>query len=88
MDILTYSTARAAFADTINKVVRDRTPVIIRKKKDAVVMMSLDDYEAWAETVYLLRSPKNAKRLIASIESLEGGDAVEKSLESLVDGKS
>lgn len=88
MDAMTYSAARADLADTINKVVRDRTPVIIRKKKDAVVMMSLDDYEAWAETVYLLRSPKNAKRLIASIEALEGGDAVEKSLESLLDVQS
>ncbi len=33
--------------------------------------MCLDDYKAWMETVYLLRSPKNAKRLIASIEALE-----------------
>ena len=33
MTTLTYSAARADFAATIDKVVRDRTPVIIRKKK-------------------------------------------------------
>ena len=65
MTTLTYSAARADFAATIDKVVRDRTPVIIRKKKEAVIMMNLDDYEAWAETVYLLKSPKNAKRLVS-----------------------
>ena len=86
MTTLTYSAAREYFADTIDKVVRDRTPVIIRKKKEAVIMMNLDDYEAWAETVYLLKSPKNAKRLVSSIASLENGDAIAKDLESLVNG--
>ena len=59
---------------------------IIRKKSDAVIMMSLADYEAWAETVYLLKSPKNAKRLLTSIEALEKGDAVEKNQEALLHG--
>ena len=83
MTTLTYTAARADLAATIDKVVRDRTTVIIRKKKDAVVMMNLEDYEAWAETVYLLRS---AKRLMESIASLEKGDAIEKDLESFVHG--
>jgi len=46
--------------------------------------MNFDDYEAWTETVYLLRSPKNAKRLMTSIEALGKGDAIEKSSESLM----
>ena len=84
MKTLSYTAARAALAETINTVVRDRVPVIIRKKNDAVVMMNLDDYEAWAETVYLLKSPKNAKRLMTSIEALEKGDAIEKNQEILL----
>lgn len=71
MDSITCSVARANLSGAINKAVQDRTPVIIRHKKNAVVMMCLDDYKAWMETIYLLRSPKNSKRLIASIEALE-----------------
>jgi len=36
-------------------------------------MMSLDDFKALEETSYLLRSPKNAKRLLESIAALESG---------------
>lgn len=70
MDSMTCSVARTNLSGTIDKVVQDRT-VIIRNRKTAVVMMCLDDYQAWTETVYLLCSSKNAKRLIASIEVLE-----------------
>ena len=42
--------------------------------------MSLDDYESLNETAYLMRSPKNAKRLIEAIEELEAGNGKEKEL--------
>ncbi|MBR5606045.1 MAG: type II toxin-antitoxin system Phd/YefM family antitoxin [Verrucomicrobia bacterium] len=87
MNELSYTATRKNLAKTIESVVRDRTPVIIRKKKDSVVMMCLEDYEAWAETVYLLKSPKNAERLLSSISELGRGDAVEKSLEELLNGE-
>ena len=87
MNELSYTATRKNLAKTIESVVRDRTPVIIRKKKDSVVMMCLEDYEAWAETVYLLKSPKNAERLLSSISELERGDAVEKSMEELLNGE-
>jgi antitoxin YefM len=87
MNTLTYSAARADFAKTIDKVCQNHEPVIVRKKKEAVVMMCLEDYEAWAETVYLLRSPKNAKRLISSIQSLEDGDAISKNMEELLNAE-
>lgn len=43
-------------------------------------MLSLEDYEALEETAYLLRSPSNAKRLIASIEAAEKGNIIEKKI--------
>ena len=46
-------------------------------------MLSLDDYKSLQEKAYLLRSPANAKRLIASIESLNAGDTVRKSVKDL-----
>lgn len=55
----------------MNKVAEDRAPMLItRQNGKPAVMMSLDDYNALEETAYLLRSPKNAKRLIESIEQL------------------
>ncbi|WP_420009087.1 type II toxin-antitoxin system Phd/YefM family antitoxin [Xanthomonas sacchari] len=74
MDTITYSAARAALADTMDRVVNNHEPVIItRSREQAVVMLSLEDYKAMEETVYLLRSPKNAQRLLESIAQLESG---------------
>ena len=75
MNAITYTAARENLASTIDKVCVDRNPVIItRKRNQAVVMISLDDYEAMEETAYLLRSPANAKRLLSSIEEIEKGE--------------
>ncbi|HEY0930733.1 MAG TPA: type II toxin-antitoxin system prevent-host-death family antitoxin [Gemmatimonas sp.] len=74
MDSITYSAARAKLADTMDRVCEDHEPVIItRGGEQAVVMMSLDDYKALEETSYLLRSPRNAQRLLESIAALESG---------------
>ncbi len=74
MDAITYSTARARLADTMDRVCDDHEPIIItRNGEQAVVMMSLDDFKALEETSYLLRSPKNARRLLESIAGLEAG---------------
>ena len=43
-------------------------------------MMSLEDFKALEETAYLLRAPKNAKRLLEAISSLESGQGKERSL--------
>ena len=81
MKAITYTTDRHTLAKTIDKVCKDHAPVIVtRKSSNAVVIMSLDDYEALEETAYLLRSPKNAKRLLESIAQLEKGKGTEKEL--------
>lgn len=81
MHAITYTAARENLAATMNKVCLDRDPVIITRKRDqSVVMISLEDYEALEETAYLLRSPANAKRLIASIEAAEQGNVMEKKI--------
>ncbi len=43
-------------------------------------MLSLEDYNALEETAYLLRSPKNAKRLLEAIADLERGRGTERAL--------
>jgi antitoxin YefM len=81
MDTVTYSTARAHLADTMDRVCEDHEPIIItRNGEQAVVMMSLEDFKALEETSYLLRSPKNARRLLESIAALETGNGQARSL--------
>ena len=72
MNSITYTAARENLAATINRVCEDNAPVVITRNRDqAVVMLSLAEYESLQETAHLLRSPANAKRLLKSIESLE-----------------
>jgi antitoxin YefM len=81
MNALTYSQARGNLAKTMDKVCDDHEPVVItRKNQRSVVMISLEDYEALEETAYLLRSPKNARRLIESIAELGSGGGTEREL--------
>lgn len=81
MNALTYSQARSELAKTMDKVCDDHTPIIItRKNQRSVVMISLEDYESLEETAYLLRSPLNARRLLASIAELESGGGTEREL--------
>lgn len=82
MDAITYTTARAHLADTMDRVCDDHEPIIItRNSQQAVVMLSLEDYKALEETSYLLRSPKNARRLLEAIAGLEEGRGQERRLE-------
>lgn len=81
MDTITYTSARGNLAKTMKKVCEDHSPVVItRKAEKPVVMMSLEDYQALEETAYLLRSPKNARRLLESIAQLEAGNGIEREL--------
>jgi antitoxin YefM len=76
---MTYTAARENLASTMDRVCSDHDPVIITRNRDqAVVMLSLDDYESLQETAYLLRSPSNARRLLDAIDCLEAGQGQER----------
>jgi antitoxin YefM len=82
MEAISYTAARENLAATMDKVCQDRAPVIITRKRDqAVVMLSLEDYEALQETAYLLQSPANAKRLMEAMDALESGQGKIQSLD-------
>jgi antitoxin YefM len=81
MDAITYSSARANLASTMDRVCNDHEPLIItRNGEKAVVMLSLEDYKALEETAYLLRSPANARRLLSSIAQLNAGKGAPREL--------
>jgi antitoxin YefM len=81
MDVVTYSDARANLKDVMDRVVEDKTEVLVtRQKAEAVVMVSLSEWNSISETLHLLSSPKNAERLRQSIEQMDAGGGVERDL--------
>ena len=74
MDIVGYSDARQRLAQLMDEAVEGGRPIVVtRRKGKAVVMLSLEEYESMAETLHLLRSPKNAKRLMKAIRDADAG---------------
>lgn len=81
MDTISYTAARSQLAKTMDRVCESHEPLIITRSGEAsVVMISLEDYNSLEETAYLLRSPKNARRLLEAIAELERGGGAEREL--------
>ncbi|MBD3629845.1 MULTISPECIES: type II toxin-antitoxin system Phd/YefM family antitoxin [Cyclobacteriaceae] len=81
MEITTYSNFRQHLKSFLDKVFHDRSPLFVtRANGEDVVVMSKTDYESMQETFYLLKSPKNAERLLRGIEEFEKGLGEEKNL--------
>ncbi len=81
METITYTSARNNLAKTMERVCDAHSPVIITHEPyNSVIMMSLEDFQALEETIYLLRSPANACRLLESITELNAGKGLEKRL--------
>ena len=82
MTAISYTAARENLAATMDKVCDDHAPIVItRNREQAVVMMSLADYEALEETAYLLKSPRNAKRIMSAIAQLDAGKGVARAVD-------
>jgi antitoxin YefM len=81
MDVISYSDARKNLKSVMDKVVADHSEAIItRRNGEAVVMVSLSEWNAIRETEYLLRNHENARRLRESIAQLERGKGVVRDL--------
>lgn len=77
MDVVTYTHARQNLATLMDEVEANHAPVVIsRQRKGAAVLLSLEDYNGLMETLHLLRSPRNAERLLRSIDELNRGEMV------------
>ncbi|MFG6621382.1 type II toxin-antitoxin system Phd/YefM family antitoxin [Sulfitobacter sp. 1A05707] len=81
MDVMTYSDARAQLKAVMDQAIHDKQEVVVtRKKGEAVVVVSLETWNAVNETLHLLSTPKNASRLRASIAQLDAGTGEEREL--------
>lgn len=71
----TYSQAREQLKTLMDRAVNDREVIVIhRRSGDAVAMIAADELESLMETAHLLRSPKNAERLLAALARARAGD--------------
>ncbi len=81
MDEVSYSTFRSQLARFLDKVNDDHKPVLItRQNGKPAIIMSLEDYQAYEETAYLMASPRNAERLNRSVADIEAGNTVQRGL--------
>jgi antitoxin YefM len=84
MSTITYSTARDHLAEVWDKTVSTREPVVVsRRGTESIVMLPLEEWEGLQETAHLLRSPANARRLLAALNRLEKGEGAKLSFEAL-----
>jgi antitoxin YefM len=65
----TYTNARARFAGLCDTATIDREVIIIhRRGAEDVALIAADELASLQETAHLLRSPKNARRLLVALE--------------------
>ena len=77
MRTMTYTDLRNRLAQALDSVERDHAPILITRQKGApAVLMSMEDFASWQETVYLLRAPANAAQLAKAMRDLESGKGV------------
>jgi antitoxin YefM len=81
VDTLSYSAFRNQLASVLDKVNNDHKPVMItRQNGKPAIVMSVEDFQSYEETAYLMASPKNAERLHQAIAEVEAGQSVQKGL--------
>ena len=80
----TYTSLRENLASVMDRVINDREVVIIRRKGDQrVAMIPADELSGLLETAHLLRSPKNAARLLSALNRAKQGKGKPQSLDKL-----
>lgn len=81
MDAITTQQASQDLDNLIDRVIADVEPTIIcNNKGNKAILISLEEFSSWQETLYLLSNPVNAKHILASIQSAKAGDIIERDL--------
>jgi antitoxin YefM len=69
----TYTAARNQLKTLMDRVVEDREVVMVRRRHGGdVALIAADELEGLLETAHLLRSPRNAARLLSALECARG----------------
>ncbi len=84
MDAITINQAKQDINLLIEKVISNAEPTIIcNDQGQKAVLLSLDEYNSWKETLYLLSNPANAEHLRRSIQEDKSGKIIEQELDEL-----
>jgi antitoxin YefM len=79
----TYTNVRANLTQYLDAVIDNRETVVIQRRgREDVIMISADELNSLLETAHLLRSPKNAERLLAALERTRANSETPQSIES------
>ena len=80
----TYSQARGQLKTLMDRAVDDREVILVRRRSgDAVAMIAADELQSLMETAHLLRSPKNAERLLTALARARAGELAPTSVDEL-----
>ncbi|WP_424102427.1 type II toxin-antitoxin system Phd/YefM family antitoxin [Moorena producens] len=81
MKAITSNQAKQQLDELIERVILDVEPTILcNDQGKQAVLMSLDEFNSWQETLYLLSNPTNAEHLLKSIEQAKSGKKLIKEL--------
>jgi antitoxin YefM len=81
---ITYTSLRENLASVLDRVIQDQDVVIVRRRGSPdVAMISAAELAGLDETAHLLRSPKNAKRLLKALRRAERGEGKPGTIEKL-----
>lgn len=78
---MSYTAFRNNLASAVDQVNDDHKPILItRRQGKPAVLMSLEDFQAFSETAYLMASPKNAERLNSAMAAIREKKTIQQPL--------
>ena len=81
MNSITLTEAKQNLERVIDRVLSDAEPtILLTDNGKQIVLLSLDEFNSWKETLYLLSSPANAAHLKKSLDQARAGSIEEKEL--------
>ena len=82
MTHVSYTELRQNLARCLDEAIASRAPLVVTRQggKGNVVMIAEEEFTSWQETVHLLSSPRNADRLLRSVEQARAGKTLEREL--------
>ena len=80
MEVINYSILRNNLKEVLDKVSEDKETYIVNRGSWNAVIISLDEYNSWKETMYLMESEPNRKRLEEAMDREKRGEFIIKEL--------